>query len=92
MSSTQEDINTFISNFIDVLEGRQNGTYCWALSKMANTTSPREINVMGDGHKNYQSAMWAGIGYIKKCRPDLLKAAKKEAEESKRYIATEQGC
>lgn len=84
---TQDDINTFISTFIDVTEGTRKGTFCWALSKMANVTSAREMQIMGDGHKTYQSAMFAGIGYIKKCRNDLYRAAQKEAIESARYIA-----
>lgn len=84
---TKDDINTFISTFIHVIEGTREGTFCWALSKMANVTSANEMQVMGDGHKTHQSAMWAGIGYIKKCRKDLYQAAKKEAAESARYIA-----
>lgn len=87
MSATADDINTFISTFVDVTEGTREGTFCWSLSKMANVTSAREMQIMGDGHKTHRSAMWAGIGYIKKCRKDLYAAAEKEAVESARYIA-----
>lgn len=90
---TRDLIETHLMSSIDIhSEEQKDGVtrFAWALSKMATPHNDRETDERewSFEFKSYDSARNFALGWIRKHRPDLERAAKQEAIEGIKYRAS----